>query len=129
MTRVPIDRARFRVKPLRHQDRVDDFDSGDADLGVHLGPALFGCEALDETLWRATIRNVRTLKATVKNGRLVLDEPSDLPDGTEVELVPLDEFDPEELDAAALAELRRSWERGNSEGWIPAADLIDRLRK
>ncbi len=71
------------------------------------------------------MEDVRTLKATVRNGRLVLDEPSDLPDGTEVELVPLDaELLPEES-----AALRESWERGNSDGWIPAADVIDRLRK
>ncbi len=47
---------------------------------------------------------MRALKANVRGGRLVLDEPTDLPDGTEVELVPIeDEFDPEErarLDAA-----------------------------
>ena len=38
------------------------------------------------------------LKAQVKNGRLVLDEPTDLPEGREVELVVLDddEFEPEE---------------------------------
>jgi hypothetical protein len=30
------------------------------------------------------------LKATVRDGRLVLDLPTDLPDGTEVFLVPLD---------------------------------------
>jgi hypothetical protein len=30
-----------------------------------------------------------TLKAKVRSGRLVFDEPSDLPDGTEVELLPL----------------------------------------
>ena len=34
-----------------------------------------------------------TLKARVKDGRLVLDEPTDLPDGTEVELLPLDPGD------------------------------------
>jgi hypothetical protein len=47
---------------------------------------------------------MRAMKAHVKGGRLVLDEPTDLPDGTEVELVPIeDEFEPEErarLDAA-----------------------------
>jgi hypothetical protein len=31
------------------------------------------------------------LKAHVKGGRLVLDEPTDLPEGEDVELVPLDE--------------------------------------
>jgi len=40
-----------------------------------------------------------TLRARVKNGRLVLDEPTDLPEGTEVELLAMDEageLDPEE---------------------------------
>lgn len=31
------------------------------------------------------------MKARVRNGRLVLDEPTDLPEGEEVELVPVDE--------------------------------------
>jgi len=41
---------------------------------------------------------MHALKAHVKNGRLVLDEPTDLPEGREVELVVLDdeEFAPEE---------------------------------
>lgn len=41
---------------------------------------------------------MHALKAQVKNGRLVLDEPTDLPEGREVELVVLDdaEFEPEE---------------------------------
>jgi hypothetical protein len=34
---------------------------------------------------------MRALKAHVKAGRLVLDEPTDLPEGEEVSLVPLDE--------------------------------------
>jgi hypothetical protein len=34
---------------------------------------------------------MQTLKAQVRKGRLVLDEPTDLPEGEEVELVPLDE--------------------------------------
>ena len=47
---------------------------------------------------------MRALKAHVKGGRLLLDEPTDLPDGAEVELTLVeDEFDPGErarLDAA-----------------------------
>jgi hypothetical protein len=41
---------------------------------------------------------MQPLKAHVQNGRLSLDEPTDLPDGSEVELcvVEDDEFDPEE---------------------------------
>ena len=34
---------------------------------------------------------MQPLKAHVKNGRLVLDEPTDLPEGKEIELVPLDD--------------------------------------
>ena len=33
------------------------------------------------------------LKARVQKGRLVVDEPTDLPEGTEVELLPLDPGD------------------------------------
>jgi hypothetical protein len=36
--------------------------------------------------------SVQPLKARVKNGRLVLDEPSDRPEGEIVELVPLDDL-------------------------------------
>jgi len=41
----------------------------------------------------AGILSGMTLKARVKEGRLVVDEPTDLPDGTEVELLPLDPGD------------------------------------
>jgi predicted DNA-binding antitoxin AbrB/MazE fold protein len=45
------------------------------------------------------------LKAIVRNGRLVLDEPTDLPEGSEVEVALVtEETDPEllaELDASA----------------------------
>ena len=34
-----------------------------------------------------------TLKARVKAGRLVVDEPTELPEGTEIELLPLDPGD------------------------------------
>jgi hypothetical protein len=40
---------------------------------------------------------MQPFKAHVHNGRLVLDEPTDLPEGTEVELVTVDDgFDPED---------------------------------
>jgi hypothetical protein len=55
---------------------------------------------------------MRALKAQVRGGRLVLDEPTDLPEGTEVELVASDhvDLDPEErarLDAAWSGAWRR----------------------
>ena len=44
-----------------------------------------------------------TLKARVHNGRLVVDKPTYLPEGTEVELLPLDPGDwLEDEDRAAL---------------------------
>jgi hypothetical protein len=51
-----------------------------------------------------------TLKARVRAGRLVVDEPTDLPDGTEIELLPLDPGDwLDDADRAALhAALRES---------------------
>lgn len=40
---------------------------------------------------------VRTVRGRVRNGRLVVDEPTDLPEGTEVELASVDdELDDEE---------------------------------
>lgn len=40
---------------------------------------------------------MQALKAIVKNGRLVLDEPTKLPEGTEVELLSIDDaIDPDE---------------------------------
>ncbi len=40
---------------------------------------------------------MQALKAVVKNGRLVLDEPTKLPEGTEVELLSVDDaIDPDE---------------------------------
>ena len=44
-----------------------------------------------------------TLRARVKAGRLILDEPTDLPEGTEIELLPLDPGDwLDDEDRAAL---------------------------
>jgi hypothetical protein len=34
-----------------------------------------------------------TLRARVRNGRLTLDEPTELPEGAELELVPMDDID------------------------------------
>jgi hypothetical protein len=52
------------------------------------------------------------LKARVRNGRLVLDEPTDLPEGIEVELV---FADGEELDAEERRELYGALLEGSDE--------------
>ena len=44
-----------------------------------------------------------SLRARVRGGRLVLDEPSSLPEGTEVELIPADDIDELERMLAAVA--------------------------
>lgn len=69
------------------------------------------------------------LRAVVRDGRLVLDEPTDLPDGTVIELVPaLDD----ELDEAELQKLRALLERSEKAEqagqMLTAAELIDKIR-
>lgn len=69
-----------------------------------------------------------SLEAHVRNGRLVLDEPVDLPEGTQVTLIPADdEDDLDETERERLhAALRRSAEQlARGEG-ITAADALRR---
>jgi hypothetical protein len=62
-----------------------------------------------------------TIKARVRAGRLVVDEPTDLPEGTEIELLPLDSGDClDDSDRAALHEALRQ-----SDGDIAAGRLVD----
>jgi hypothetical protein len=70
------------------------------------------------------------LRARVKNGRLVLDEPTTLPDGTVVDLVLDDEGDDltdEDREALhqALTRAHESIEKGNGR---PASAIIAELR-
>jgi hypothetical protein len=61
------------------------------------------------------------IKGRVAGGRLKVDEPIDLPDGSEVELVPLD---PEDLmDDAERAELHKAL--AESEEDVKAGRLVD----
>lgn len=71
------------------------------------------------------------LKARVRGGRLILDEPVDLPDGCEVDLVPADEGDAlDDEDRARLhAALERSAEQFRNGRGIPADEVLRRLRK
>jgi hypothetical protein len=62
-----------------------------------------------------------TMKAHVRKGRLVLDEPTELPDGTEVELLALDPGDwLEDEDRAKLHEALRQ-----SSADVAAGRLLD----
>ncbi len=72
-----------------------------------------------------------TLKARVHNGRFVLDEPTDLPEGTEVNLLPLDPgdwLDPEDRAALhrALAASQQDLEGGRL---VDAEEVLRDLRR
>ncbi|HEY2732023.1 MAG TPA: hypothetical protein VGK52_18905 [Polyangia bacterium] len=71
-----------------------------------------------------------TLKARVRAGRLVIDEPTDLPEGTEVELLPLDPGDwLDETDRAALHDALRQSENDVDAGrLVTAEDVLRELR-
>jgi hypothetical protein len=70
------------------------------------------------------------LRATVKAGRLVLDEPVDLPDGTVVDLMPVDQGDDlDDEDRARLhAALDRSQEDFLAGRGIPAEQVLAALQ-
>jgi hypothetical protein len=78
---------------------------------------------------------MRALKAHVRGGRLVLDEPTDRPDGDEVELVPLDEVlagGGDYLDDEERERLHASIDRGLEDvragRTAPADQVIAKLR-
>ncbi len=67
-----------------------------------------------------------TIKARVHAGRLVVNEPTSLPEGTEVELLPLDPGDwLDDDDRAALAQSEADVKAGRL---IDAADVLKGLR-
>jgi hypothetical protein len=66
-----------------------------------------------------------TLKARVKAGRLIVDEPTDLPEGTEIELLPLDPGDwLDDEDRAALHQALRDSDQDVKAGRVVDADTI-----
>jgi len=72
---------------------------------------------------------VQPLKAQVRNGRLVLDEPTDLPEGSEVELYVVDdgEFDDEERERLH-GSIRESIEQMKAGELIDADEALAELR-
>jgi hypothetical protein len=72
-----------------------------------------------------------TLKARVHNGRFVVDEPTELPEGTEIRLLPLDPGD--WLDPADRAALDRalaaSQEDINAGRLVDAEEVLRELRE
>ncbi len=78
---------------------------------------------------------MHAVKAHVKNGRLMVDEPTDLPEGEVIELVPLDEvlanggdyLDDEER-AALHESIREGLEDMKAGRTHDANEVIDELR-
>ncbi len=71
-----------------------------------------------------------TIKARVLAGRLVVDEPTDLPDGTELDLLPLDPGDwLDEDDRAALHKALRESNADVAAGRLTDAyEILEELR-
>ena len=71
------------------------------------------------------------VRARVKNGRLVVDEPTSLPEGTVLDLVVDDEGD--DLDATERARrdeaLVKAWQQAQSGMGRPAQDVLNDLRR
>jgi hypothetical protein len=71
------------------------------------------------------------VRARVKSGRLVVDEPTSLPEGTVLDLVVDDEGD--DLDAAERAlrdeALVKAWRQAQSGLGRPAEDVLNDLRR
>jgi hypothetical protein len=123
------------------------------DPGANLGklktsrevPAKMGADELLSTLaaesdeerdwspWRprprgGTLSLVQSLKAHVRKGRLVLDEPTDLPEGTEVSLTVTDDDELDDDERARLHEsLRRSMAQAKAGQFIDADQVIGKL--
>ena len=71
-----------------------------------------------------------TIKARVRAGRLVVDEPTELPEGTELELLPLDPGDwLDETDRAALHKALRESDADVAAGRLfEAEEILRELR-
>ena len=74
---------------------------------------------------------MRPLRARVENGRIVLDEPTTLREGTVIDLVADDEGDDltNEERGALHEALSASWESAEAGRLRPASDLLDELRR
>ena len=72
---------------------------------------------------------MQSLKATVRNGKLIVDEtPTDLPEGTEVELVVVeDEFESEDK-ARLLQSIEEGFEDIDRGNHMAGFDFIAQLR-
>jgi hypothetical protein len=70
---------------------------------------------------------MQPLKAHVHNGRLVLDEPTDLPEGTEVSLIVADDEMDDEERLRLHASLERSMAQAKAGKLVDGDEVIGRL--
>lgn len=72
---------------------------------------------------------VNTLMAHVRNGRLVMDQPTKLPEGTVLELTAADPGDnlDERARAALHKSIRRSWKQAKAGRTRPVGELLKKL--
>jgi hypothetical protein len=71
---------------------------------------------------------MQALKAQVKNGRLVFDEPTDLPDGAEVDVVVIDDELSADERAALHASLDRALDDSDAGRGMDAAEYLRQYR-
>ena len=93
-----------------------------------LAPVLGSDPCAASACWAAPLGatlSFMTIKARVREGRLVVDEPTELPNGTEIDLLPLDPGDwLDEADRAALHEALRQSDTDAVEGRLVDAEEI-----
>jgi hypothetical protein len=65
---------------------------------------------------------MNALKAKVVNGHFVIDEPTDLPEGTELYLVPVSEEDEDRIDAEEATKVLEAM-KASGEKPIPLAEI------
>lgn len=71
-----------------------------------------------------------TLRAFVRNRRLIMNEPTDLPEGTEIELTAADSADEldEEERSRLHAALQQSWASAQAGRTFPAEKILRKLK-
>jgi hypothetical protein len=71
---------------------------------------------------------VQALKVQVKNGRILLDEPTDLPEGAELEVLVFDDDLSADERAALHASLDRALDDSEAGRGMDAADYLTQYR-
>src|SRR5712691_8779830 len=86
---------------------------------------------LSQCTGKAYIDGMSPLRARVEKGRLVLDEPTTLPEGTVIELVADDEGDDlsDEERGALHQALSGSWQSAEAGRLRPASAILEELRQ